>query len=131
MPTQQELLNQELDDILAELGLDGADGEDSDAISALSAEIAGTEFDMGAGSDVMKMLGADNDPQMEALIFNIIARQARRLIQRLIALARRYRNCPRCIALVTQAVAHFKAGRYAQAIATGTRAVACFRTCAS
>ncbi len=130
MPTEQELLNEELDGILAELGLDAGGEEDDGAFAALSAELAGTEFDMGS-ADTMTMLGAGDDPELQLMVFGIIGRQARRLVQRLVDLARRYRNCPRCIALVTQTVAHFKAKRYAQAIASGRRAVQCFRTCAS
>lgn len=129
MPTEHDTFNDELDDILDELGISDASDESSEALALLDAELAGTEFDAGASSDVMTMLGIEDDPEMQQLVLGIVARRARRLIQRLIDFARRHRNCARCVGLVTQAVALFKAKRYAQAIATGARAVQCFRTC--
>ena len=131
MPTENEILNTELDQILEELGVASVSDDDNEALAMLGAELAGTEFDMGGKTDAMAMLGMDDDPELQELVFGIIVTRARRLIQQLIALARRYRNCPRCIGLVTQAVALFKAKKYVQAIATGTRAVQCFRSCSS
>lgn len=132
MPSEQELLKKELDDILEEFGLDDdGDEESNDAMAALNAEIKGTEFDKADSTDMIKMLGADNDSEINLLFLGWVRRRASRLVERLIDLARRHRNCPRCVALVTQAVAQFRAGRFPQAIATGTRAVRCFRSCAT
>lgn len=131
MPTENDILNNELDQILEELGVASVSDDDNEALAMLGAELAGTEFDMGESADVMSMLGMEDDPELQELIFGIIVSRARRLIQQLIALARRYRHCPRCIGLVTQTVALFKAKKYAQAIATGLRAVQCFRSCSS
>ncbi len=131
MPTEQEMLNDELDQILDELGISDASDDGNEALAMLNAELAGTEFDTGESAGVMTMLGIENDPEMQELVLGIIARRARRLVQQLADLARRHRHCVRCIGLVTQTVALFKAKQYPQAIAMGIRAVQCFRSCST
>ena len=130
MPTDNTAFNAELDAILAELAIDTGENGSSEAFAALSAELAGSEFEISGGAGLMSMLDTGGDPVMEELIFGIIKERARRIVQDLIRLAQKYRHCAKCILLVTKTAALFKAGKYPQAIVTGIQAVNCFRTCA-
>lgn len=130
MPNQKDTFDAELDAILGELSFSGGEDGSTEAFAALSTELAGTEFGIEAESGLMSMLGVDDDPMMEELIFNVIKNRARRILQDLVNLAKKYRNCPKCILLVTKTAALFKAGKYPQAIVAGIQAVNCFRTCA-
>lgn len=130
MPTEKDTFDAELDAILGELAVDTGEDGSTEAFSALSAELAGSEFEIAGETGLMSMLEIDGDPMMEELIFNVIKNRARRIVQDLIKLAKKYRNCPKCILLVTKTVALFKAGKYPQAIVFGIKAVDCFRTCA-
>lgn len=130
MPTEKDTFNAELDAILGELAFDTGEEGSSEAFAELSAELDGTEFGFGPETGLMSMLDVEGDPMMEELIFNIIKNRAQRILRDLVKLAKRYRNCPRCILLVTKTAVFFKAGKYPQAIASGIQAVACFRSCA-
>jgi hypothetical protein len=77
------------------------------------------------------MLGVGEDPVVDEMFFGWIKDKARKLIERLIKLVKKYRNCPKCIAHVTAAVAAFKTGSYVAAIAAAVKAINCFRTCAN
>ncbi|TQM90509.1 hypothetical protein BD293_3902 [Roseinatronobacter monicus] len=72
MSTEHDSLNNELDQILEELGVTTTSDDDNEALSMLSAELDGTEFDMGESADVMTMLGIDDDPEMQEL--GVVAR---------------------------------------------------------
>ena len=130
MPTEKDTINAELDAILGELAVSTGEDGSSEAFAALSAELAGSEFEMASASGLMSTLDVDGDPVMEELIFNIIRDRARRIVQDLIKLAVKHRHCAKCILLVTKTAALFKAGKYPQAIVTGIQAVECFRSCA-
>jgi hypothetical protein len=126
-------LHAELDAITAEFGLAAPSSEAGTAMATLDATIAGTEFASASTSELttLSALNADGDPLVDEMFFGWIKDKARKLIEKLIGLAKRYRNCPKCIGHVTAAVASFKSGSFASAIASGIKAVSCFRNCAN
>ena len=131
--TKNSQLHAELDSLTAEFGLVAPSNESSAAMATLSAAIAGTEFAAASAPELSSLstLGVDGDPMVDEMFFGWIKERARKLIERLVALALKYRNCPKCIGYVTAAVAAFKSGSFVSAIAAGVKAVACFRSCAN
>ncbi|MBX3743778.1 MAG: hypothetical protein KF833_00570 [Verrucomicrobiae bacterium] len=127
--TVNQELHRELDAIVEEFGLDIPSEESNDALASLNAELKGTEF-AASPNESLGALGLGDDPSFEPLIFNVIKNRAKKLIEKLIALAKKYKNCPKCIAYVTAAVAAFKTGNFLSALAAGAKAVSCFRGCA-
>lgn len=125
-------LHAELDAIAAEFGL-AIPSEAGTPLAALDVAIAGTEFAGASQADSpgLAALDTEGDPVVEEMFLGIIRDRARKLIERLIGLARKYRNCPKCIGHVTAAVAAFKTGRFPAAIVAAVKAIGCFRGCAS
>ena len=138
MTTSQDTSLAELQADLAELESEFAelaafepmDHHTEEAYAALDAELAGSGFEASSQPDMLTALSADGDPEVNALVFGIVRRNAQRLINRLLSLIHKHRQCVSCVPMVTRAVLLFKIVRYAAAIAQAVRALRCIIACA-
>ncbi len=124
----------ELDAEFAELGFDMASADDhaEDAIAELDAELAGTELaPMAASSMSFQEMGLGEDGEVDEFFFNWIKNKVKKLLRKLVKMAKKYKGCAKCIGKVTKAVALFKAKKYPAALKAAYDAYRCFRSCAS
>ncbi|MEM7567227.1 MAG: hypothetical protein AAF321_08360 [Pseudomonadota bacterium] len=119
-------LDTELMELAAEFEELGIDDEATEELSALNAELRGT--DLGEDMEVMAFSMSD-DPEINAFFVNWIKNKARKLIRKLIALARRYGDCAQCVGKVTNAVKLFKQKNYVKALWEAKNAYNCIRKC--
>ncbi|MEL7486201.1 MAG: hypothetical protein AAGJ87_03170 [Pseudomonadota bacterium] len=126
---------QELEAELNELGVDfeemggDFDEESFEELSALDQELAGSGLDIASAGEGADLNAMTDDPLDAQFFGGWIKRKVARLLRRLIAIVRRYRNCRSCIGKVRSAVILFKRGRYIAALRAAYRAYACIRRC--
>ncbi len=127
----------EFKELDAEFGLDLAEqGFEPDALAAMSeledeldlAEIS--EFGEGVGEEMsFASLGMD-DPGVQPFFFNYIKKKARRLINKLIAIVRRYgKKCAPCVRMLVGAIKLYRRRKYLSALYQGYRTYRCIRRC--
>lgn len=122
-----------LESEFGELGFDlmSTDDKTADAFSELDAELAGTDLaPMGVSGMSYDMMGLGADPEVDAFFFSFIASKAKKLIQTLVKLVKRYGDCIQCVSKVTKAVALFKQKKYPAAIKAAYDAFRCIQKCA-
>lgn len=117
-----------------ELGFDlaEADSKTTDAFAELDAELAGTELAPMSAAAPMSFgaMGLGDDGEVDAFFFSWIKNKAKKLIQKLVKLVKRYGDCVQCVSKVTRAVALFKAKKYPAAIKAAYDAYRCIQKCA-
>ncbi|MFQ5544030.1 MAG: hypothetical protein ACE5FY_06730 [Nitrospiria bacterium] len=128
-----EALEQEFGEEL--MGLD-ADQEDFGELGEEIAEAGLEEFALEEGGETttIQSLVSDGDQgQVEAAFLGrFLAGKVRRLIRRLIGLARRYRRiarCRRCIGLLIMTIRLFRRRRFVAALRYAYRTYRCFKHC--
>jgi hypothetical protein len=132
-PTMSPQELQEVKELVSSLDADfGAlanvfDEATAEAYAQLDAELQGT--DLGFEEAEFGALDLGEDPEADALFLNWIKDKVKKLIQKLVALVKKYKTCAHCVPKVATAVALFKAGKYSQALKAAYDAYNCIRKC--